>query len=171
MELEIKESEPKKYIVEINDKFIIESSHEVVIPPIYNGDKVWIENDDFKPREPTEYEKELLKGTKTVSELLEEEKKEAEIPKPELTEEEKLNLKKQEIITKVKVIALDELDKHPLTNPSYFSIRDKRKLIEKMEQILKLTEEEITEKFNRVCNEVLFTPEANIENYTIYSKK
>ena len=142
MELEIKESEPlreveelvpkvsKKYTVEINDKFIIESSHEVVIAKPYNGEHKWVEEDNFKPSSINEYEKELLKGSKTPAQILEEEEKEKESEKKELSEEEKLKEKKKELITKVKVIALDKMDKHPLVNPSFFSIRDKRKLIE-----------------------------------------
>ena len=154
--------------VEITDKFIVESSHEIKVTEPYLGDKPWIEDDKFVPLEITEYEKQLLKGTKNVNELLEEEKKEKEKQERELTEQEKEYNIKREIITKVKVIALDKMDKHPLQNPSFFSRRDKSKLIEIMEEVLKLPHEELNKKFNKICNEVLFSQEADISKFPVY---
>ncbi len=170
MSIEEEKEEPKKFVVDINDKFKIESSHEVVITLPYKGDKPFDENYVHEVKELTSYEIEMLKGTKSVDQLLKEEREELEKPKPELSEDEKIKVKKKELITKVKVIALDSFDKHPLANPSFFSMREKSKLMSKMQEILdKSTEDEICEQFNKVCTEVLFVPGANVENYTIYS--
>jgi len=154
--------------VEITDKFVVSSSHEIKVEKPYLGDKKWIEDDKYVPQEINEYEKELLKGTKNVNDLLEEEKKEREQQERELTDLEKEYNIKREIITKVKVIALDKMNKHPLQNPSLFSRRDKSKLIELMEEVLKLPHEELNNKFNKICNEVLFSPEADITNFPVY---
>jgi hypothetical protein len=166
--MEIEKENKLQHSVVLTDKFIIESSHEVKVAEPYLGDKVWIEDDKYVPQEINEYEKELLKGTKNVNELLEEEKKDREKQERELTDLEKEYNIKREIITKVKVIALDKMDKHPLQNPSLFSRRDKSKLIEHMEEVLKLPHEELNNKFNRICNEVLFAPEVDLTKFSVY---
>lgn len=166
--MEIQKEYNMPHSVMINENFVIESSHEIQITKPYLGDKPWVEDLKFEPTEITEYEKELLKGTKSVSELLEEEKKEKETPIKELTQNEIDYNFKRELITKVKVIALDKMDKHPLQNPSLFSRREKGKLIEQMEEVLKLPHEEINNIFNKVCNEVLFSQESDITKFPVY---
>ena len=166
--MEIQKENKLPHSVMINENFVIESSHEIQTTKPYLGDKPWIEDLKFEPIEIDSSEKELLKGTKNVSELLEEEKKEKEAPEKELTQNEIDYNFKRELITKVKVIALDKMDKHPLQNPSLFSRRDKSKLIEKMEEILKLPHDEINNIFNKVCCEVLFSEESDITKFPVY---
>ena len=128
----------------------------------------WVDN--VEPLPLTDFEKNMNKGFITPEQLLEQEKKEQEEPKEE-TEEEKTKRKQRDYITKVKVIALDKLGKNPLSNPSGFTTREKKRLIEQMEEIMKKSEEEITTLFNAVCNEVIFAPEANYQFYPVYSNK
>lgn len=115
-------------------------------------DVKWI--DSFEPVPITEFEKEMNKGTLKPEELLEKEKEEKPVV---LTEEE---YKKQHIM-KVKVIALDRMNKPPLSNPTLFKPEDKQKVIKHMEDILKLPDDEITLLFNAICNEKIFTTVAD----------
>ena len=133
--------------------------------PEYKAPVKWIEN--VEPLPLTEFEKNMNKIFITPDQLLQQEKEEQENPNIE-SEEEKEKRMKKEYITKVKVIALDKMDKHPLSNPTYFKTRDKNKLIELMKEVMKQTEEEITNEFNKICNEVLFAPESNYTNYSVY---
>lgn len=133
---------------------------------LYKSDIKWIDPNIETP-EPSEYEKITNKNSKTPSQLLEEEKNEV---KPEYTEEEQLKIKRREYITKVKVIALDLMSKHPLANPSNFSFREKDKLLKHMESLTLKSEDEITELFNVICVDKIFSPTADYSTYPIYNK-
>jgi hypothetical protein len=135
------------------------------VKPEYKSDIKWIEPQELKPL--SEYEKNMLKGTINASELLEKEKKEQE-EKVEISEEEKEKQMKRDYINKLKVVALDKIGKYPLDNPSYFTIRDKKKLLETMETLRKLPEDELTELFNSVCCEVLFAPQTDYSKFPVY---
>lgn len=109
--------------------------------------------------EPTEFEKSLLKGTLTASELLESEKNE-EVDETDL---------KTDVFTKVKTIALVRLGHPPISNPSRFDDKDKNNVKNLMEEILKdRTEpdfyEKITNEFNDICLSKIF----NKLDYTKY---
>jgi len=70
---------------------------------------------------------------------------------------------------KVKVICLDEMDKHPLCNPSYFTKRDKDKLLERMGKMMHTySNEEIEKSFSTIVNDRLLTCGADVSNYPIY---
>lgn len=122
--------------------------------------------EEFEPQPLTEYEKDILKGTKDAKELLKEEKEEKE---PELTEEEKEKIRRKAYIDMIKVIALDRVNLPVLTNPSTLSKQKKDKVMETMYSIMEeLAEEELKKEFNRVCHEKLFTPETDYSQFPIY---
>jgi len=147
-------------IMEILDEIKIIQNSDV----LYKQDVKWI--DDIPYEEPNEYELKLIEGTKNPKQLLEEEKEEII---PELTEEEKNNIKKNEYIQRVKVIALNMCQKPILSNPSNFKDFEKNKIIKSMQSIIdNMTEEDIITRFNEICSEELFTGSGdNYENYTI----
>ena len=113
---------------------------------------------EFKPEPINDYEKNMLEGTVNPEQLLEIEK----------TEEQYIVEKRREYITKVKVIALNKLGKHPLINPSTFRQKEKKQLIKAMEEVMTLTEEEITKQFNEVCADEIFCEGVNYSTYAIY---
>jgi len=145
---------------------IIENKvHEVLtnsVHPSNVSDIKWI--DDIPVTPITDFEKNLLKGTMSASELLEQEQKEKEEAKP-LTQNEIDYNAKRDYITRVKCVALDLMGKHPLENPTKFTTREKKRLMEQMEMVMTKTDEEIINLFNSTCNEVLFAPEANYTQY------
>jgi hypothetical protein len=145
---------------------IIENKvHEVLVNSVHPdsvSDIKWIEDQPVQPI--TDFEKALLKGTLNASELLEQEQKEKE--KPPLTQNEIDYNAKRDYITRVKCVALDLMGKHPLDNPTKFSTREKKRLMEQMEMVMTKTEEEIINLFNSTCNEVIFSPEADYTRYT-----
>lgn len=136
---------------------------ELEIKEIVNNNII-IENKgvDVEYIEPTNYEKELLKGTLTPEELIEKEKEEL-IKKDEINQEDT----RRDFITKVKAIALSRCGFHPLSNPSTFDYKSKNEVIKMMEIVLKNTEDEITEEFNNVCIEKIFSK----NDYTKYYNK
>lgn len=82
-----------------------------------------------------------------------------------LTEAQIAELYRREYITKVKIIAFDSLGKDPLTNGSLLISSEKAKVINKMEEIMMLDESEITNIFNTICSEKIFSANSD---YTIY---
>jgi hypothetical protein len=58
------------------------------------------------------------------------------------------------------------MGKHPLDNPTKFSTREKKRLMEQMEMVMTKTDEEIINLFNSACSEVIFAPEADYTRYT-----
>lgn len=149
--------------METNNEFI--TDFKTVYPDAIDNAK-WVDN--IEPLPITEFEKNMNKGFITPEQLLEQEKQEKEQPKEE-TEEEKTKRERRDYITKVKVIALDRLGKNPLANPSSFTTRDKKRVIEQMQSVMLLSELEITTLFNTICNEVIFAPEANYQFYPVYN--
>ena len=90
-----------------------------------------------------------------------------------LENEEELS-KMKERTTKIKVILLDKMGKHPLTNPRYLKDREKRDLLLKMKDYLdNKTDLEIDAEFNEICMDKLFENGTDISSYPIYdlSKK
>jgi len=136
---------------------------ETIETPIYKKDFERVEKVEYY--EPNEEEKKMLEGTKTAEQLL---KEEAEEKPEELTEEEKLKRYRRDYITKVKVVALDRMNMPPLMNPSTFSKKDKQILITLMEDVMKMSEDELTKTFNEVCNDRLFTQNMDYTTFPIY---
>lgn len=103
----------------------------------------------------------ILPGSLSPIQLLELEKGE---PK-EIEQQRKNNEWK---ILKAKLIALDEMNKHPLHDPLKLSNRDKTKFVNSVNYIINNdTDESIDRRFNDICNDVLFTPDADISRYKV----
>jgi len=124
----------------------------------------WVEHVEYS--EPNEVEKKMLENTKTPEQLLKEEAEEKPVEK---TEEEKLKEYRRAYITKVKVIAISRMGLSPLVNPSFFSHKDKQILITLMEDVMKMSEDEITNEFNDVCTDKIFTNKADYTTFPVYS--
>jgi len=138
---------------------------------IFNDSSMYASNiewrTDIKEEPINEYEKNMLSNTKNTTQLLEEEKEEKPL---ELTEKQREQIRRNEYITRVKVIALHNMKLHPLYNASYLSHREKQKLITEMENVMKLSDHEILDKFNDMCNDVLFNTGADVTSYPVYNK-
>lgn len=115
-----------------------------------------------------EFEKEMLKGTKNVEELLQEEKQEIE-HRHELTQEDIDRRVRKDYITKVKVVALDGLGYHPIANPSLMTKEDKKKIILMMQDVMTRPEDEINQLFNHIVNTKLLAPKNDYSNYPVYN--
>lgn len=75
-------------------------------------------------------------------------------------------------IMKCKIICLHNMGKHPLLNTKYFNKTDKDTLLKNIKNMLEtLSYEEITNKFNEICSEVLFCNDSDYTNYPIYENK
>ena len=133
---------------------------------IYKSDVVWA--NDTSVKEKTEYEKQMLKHTKTPEELLEEERKEVEVKYVEEDNKEKL----KSLLTIFKVITANRLGYHPLINLSTLqpdqAVRFKNNIESLVEDFNNGMEKEITEEFNRICNEKLFHAGADVSTYPVY---
>lgn len=120
---------------------------------------------DIKEEPINDYEKNMIKHTKNSIQLLEEEKNEKPV---ELSDERRENIRRKEYITRVKTIALHNMGRHPLYNASYLSNRDKQTLIKHMEDVMNMDDAEISNKFNNICNDVLFNTGTDITSYPVY---
>lgn len=138
---------------------------ENTVVETYKAPVKWV---DIKEPEPiNEFEKEMLKNTKTVDQLLEEEKNEVQTA---MSEEEIHQMKRKEYITKVKVIALHKMGKHPLANPSTFNKKDKDIVIKKMEEVMSEDIDVVDFLFNQICTDELFNESADYTTYPVYNK-
>jgi hypothetical protein len=120
--------------------------------------------DDCEPIERNKYEMDMLQGTISPSELIEKEKKETK----EFTKEEREFLARHEYITKVKVIGLHRIGKHPLYNGSLLKRSEKERLKVTMEKIMLLTDEQIQREFNDICIDNLFDANTDYSTYPVY---
>jgi hypothetical protein len=158
---ETKQEQEEEILIKKEETKVIQNSDFLYAKPFPMVEHV-------EPQPINDYEKDMLKGTKTAEELIKEEKNEKPI---ELTEEEKEKIKRKEYITRVKVISLSRMGKHPLANGSLLSQTDKKKLIETMEKVLLLTDGQIEREFNDVCIEKIFDPKCDYSTYPIYDYK
>lgn len=146
------------------------NTHEVIDmnkQPI-KSDNSWMIK-EIPKLEVSEEEKKMLEGTKTAKELIEEEQKEE---KKELTYEEKLEQYRRDYITKVKVIALYKCKFNPVANPSDFTSVEKQRVIDKMSKIIKnYNDDEITDEFNTIINNMLLDAKTNYENLPVMRNK
>jgi len=131
---------------------------------MYAADIKW--RDDIEPQPINDYEKDMLKNTKDADQLL---KEESEERPPELTDDQKLKQKSRDYITRVKVLALDSIGKHPLANTYYFSRKEKQTLISTMEDIMKKSDDDIIYSFNTLCNDKLFTSNSDYSTFPVYN--
>ena len=74
----------------------------------------------------------------------------------------------KEKVMKCKLIALDSMKHHPLDNIRNFSERERRNIMKLIEANMSLSDSEITDRFNEICNEVLFCSDADLSKYPIY---
>ena len=110
------------------------------------------------------WEKEMLSRTKNVQTLLDEEA----VQKMYNADEKVIN-ERRNYITKVKVIALDSLGYAPLTNPSTLRQKEKNRIMDSMRLVMDtLSEEELTRKFNDICDDKIFDPKCDYSNYPVY---
>ena len=82
-------------------------------------------------------------------------------------------LKKKEKAQKCKVIALSQMNMHPIiTNTSNFTKKQKQALLVAVETLFEKPEEEIQELFNDVCNETVFVdgPKVDYTAFPIFQK-
>lgn len=113
------------------------------------------------PQPINEFERRMLEGTKSVTQLL------AEETTPEVITERQ---QRKNLITMYKVVALDMIGKHPLSNPSGFFRKDKELLLNKMEELLKLyDEEQIKPMFNEVCTNKIFNQDSDYTVFPVYN--
>ena len=115
------------------------------------------------PTEPTEYEKKMLKDSKSVDALLAEESRPVELTDADAEYERK----KKAYITKVKVVALDKFGKHPLSNPTTYCARDKKRVIAIMEELLLLPEHVLDTQFNEICTDTIFDSKADYSKFLV----
>lgn len=115
------------------------------------------------PSEPTEYEKKMLKDSKSVDALLAEEQRPVELTDADAEYERK----KKAYITKIKVVALDKFGKHPLSNPTTYSARDKKRVIAIMEELLLLPENVLDKQFNEICTDTIFDSKADYSKFLV----
>jgi len=116
---------------------------------------------------PNAAELEMLENTKNPIQLLEEEEAEKLNKLTDVITSSESN-KRKEIITRLKVVALDRLGKHPLMNPAYLGQREKNKLISLMSTLQDEPEESIIKEFNDICNDVLFSGKADPSTFPMY---
>jgi hypothetical protein len=130
---------------------------------LYKSNIEWCK--DIEYIEPNEFEKDMLKDTKTPKELIESEADEEIIV---LTPDEKI----KNIILMFQVIALNRMNLYPLYNVSTLNPSQKKELLGHME-CLKMDYdndliEDITNEFNRICNDKLFSSNKDVSTYPVY---
>ena len=85
------------------------------------------------------------------------------------TEEELKSLRDK--LDKVKVVVLNDFGKHPLTNILELPYRERNIIKGRITEIFySIQDDELTEKFNKICAETLFSENAKIENYSVYNR-
>jgi hypothetical protein len=144
-------------------------SEEILLEPmlIQNSDRLyatntkWIENIEFQP--PNQYEKDMLKGTLTPEQLIEN----------EMTEEKQQLIKINDIKIKIKVIALNIMGESPIQNTSIFSSLKKKTLLDTMnsvyETVYLVDEEKLTTMFNEICATKVFGENLDYTSYPVYA--
>jgi hypothetical protein len=145
----------------VNESVVIQNSDFM-----YKTENNWV--NDTTVREKTEFEINMLKDTKTPEELLEEERKEVDVKYIDEDNKEKL----KSLLTIFKVITANRLGYHPLINLSTLqpdqAVRFKNNIESLVEDYNNGMEKEITEEFNRICNEKLFHVGADVSSYAVY---
>jgi hypothetical protein len=125
------------------------------------SDIKWIDNIEYK--EPNQFEKDMLKGTFTPDQLLEN----------EMTEEKQQLIKINDIKVKIKVVALNIMGESPIQNTSLFSSLKKKTLLDTMnsvyETVYLVDENKLTEMFNEVCATKVFGENFDYTSYPIYA--
>lgn len=136
---------------------------------LYKSNIQWANNIEYV--EPNAYEIEMLHGTKKPHELLEEENKSEE----EIVLKSEEEIKKQrtkDLLLIFKVVSLNRLGHYPIMNTSYlqpFALKDFLNMMNSLiEDYNKGLEIEITYEFNKICNDKLFSNNADVSQYPVY---
>jgi len=75
----------------------------------------------------------------------------------------------REKVCKIKVIVLDSMNKHPLTNPNTLTIKERKYIYEQIKEIFySNTLDEINDKFNTICNDKLFNDKSDCTQFPVY---
>jgi hypothetical protein len=82
------------------------------------------------------------------------------------TEEQLKELKEKAL--KCKVIALDNMGKHPLYNPRNMSERDRKKLTADIEVLFRKDDKELDVLFNEIACDALFSSGKDPSQYPVY---
>ena len=158
-----------KLIHELSKPSLKRSHDECVTPNsdvLYKKDVKWV--DDTEPLEISEYEKDMLKGTVKPMELIEQEQEEKP---PELSPEEIKKDKTKQFMNMFKIISLDEMGFKPYHNPRTFNpkqMEDYMKLMKvRVQEYDDGKEDEIKERFYKICNEKIFYPTADVSLYSV----
>jgi len=87
----------------------------------------------------------------------------------EISKEELATRTKKDILMRTRCIALDAMGKNMLTNPRSLSVKDRVEFIKRMNELYILSNEEITQMFNKICHESIFAPGADYSSYVVYN--
>lgn len=141
---------------------------------LYKKDVEWVK--DIPYQEPNDYEKDMLNNTSTAEKLIEQERLEAieqEKKKLLMTEEEKNEEKKKNLLIIFKVVAANRLNLHPLVNVSNLQPSQKESFLGNIKSLIEDYnngyEVDITNEFNRICNDKLFQCGTDVSGYPVYS--
>jgi hypothetical protein len=78
--------------------------------------------------------------------------------------EKELQLKKEKAM-KCKVISLDLLNHSPLANPTFMSVRDKKKVIKMMETWFEKPDAEVDDEFNDIVNNKILDGKTDLSTF------
>lgn len=148
----------------------MEKSHDDWVKPnsdvLYKSDIKWAE-----PTEPTPVSKselEILEGTVSPSEIIKREREESLIEK---SPEEIKKQKGKEMMNMFKVITMDQLGYKPLNDFRNLNMLEQSNYMSLMKERIKEydegKEDEIKERFNKICNDKLFNQNADITSYCV----
>ena len=76
----------------------------------------------------------------------------------------------KEKATKVKLICLDRLGKHPLFHPRNLKTKERKKFIELLFDIFKSPDEVVDTEFNDIVNDKLLDNEFDVSQYPIFDR-
>jgi len=72
--------------------------------------------------------------------------------------------------TKVKLISLDRMGKHPLYNPKRMKDKERHKLVALMIELFKRPDEVVDAEFNEIVNDKLLDNEFDVSQYPVFDK-
>jgi hypothetical protein len=85
------------------------------------------------------------------------------------TEEELKALRNK--LDKVKIVVYNDFGKHPLTNILELPYRERNIIKERIEEVFNsISDGELAEKFNSICNNILLSNTSKIEDYPVYNR-
>ena len=148
----------------------MEKDHDDWVVPnsdvLYKKDIKWAE--PRAPVQPSKNELEMLDGTLNPKELIKREREESLIEK---TPEEIKKQKTKEMMNMFKVITMDQMGYSPLNDFRDLNVKEQSEYMSLMKERVKEysdgKEEEIRERFNKICIDKLFHRTADITRYCV----